>query len=115
MKESSLQRRIIAYLRGQGCYVFKVVGSPLQQRGTPDLLACCQGRFLALEIKVPGEKATPLQEHELKKIQAAGGAVQVCTSLRDVQFMLFAALQTPPTPPAPCPPVSLPPLPLTAP
>ena len=69
MKESTLQRRIIASLRGQGAYVFKAVGSPLQQRGTPDLLVCWQGHFITMEVKLPGEKPTLMQEHEMKKIR----------------------------------------------
>ena len=88
MKESSLQRRIITYLRAEGCYVFKVVGSPLQQRGTPDLLVCYQGRFLALEIKVPGAKPTPLQVHEMTKIGAAGGIATTVESVEEVKAVL---------------------------
>ena len=88
MKESALQRQIIAYLRGQGAYVFKVVGSPLQQRGTPDLLVCWQGKFIALEIKAPGEKATLLQDHEIHKIREAGGQGLVVQSIEDVGIIL---------------------------
>ena len=84
MKESTLQRRIIATLREHGAYVFKAVGSPLQQRGTPDLLVCWQGHFIALELKQPGEKATPMQEHEMKKVQEAGGVAMVVVSVGEV-------------------------------
>lgn len=95
--ESALQRRIIAYLRAQGCYVFKVVGSPLQQRGTPDLLVCWQGRFLAIEIKAVrpdtgrAEKPTPLQLHEMAKVTAAGGRAVVVESLEQVIELLAAS------------------------
>ena len=88
MRESALQRKIIAYLRERGAYVFKVVGSPLQQRGTPDLLVCWQGKFIGLEIKVPGAKATPLQEHEIYKICEAGGIGVLVESVSDVAVML---------------------------
>ena len=88
MRESALQRQIIRYLRERGAYVFKVVGSPLQQRGTPDLLVCWQGKFIALEIKVPGEKATLLQDHEIHKIREAGGRGLVVRSIEDVGVIL---------------------------
>ena len=88
MRESALQRQIIAYLRGRGAYVFKVVGSPLQQRGTPDLLVCWWGKFIAIEIKVPGEDATPMQNHEIHKIREAGGCGVVVKSVGDVEVLL---------------------------
>ena len=83
MKESTLQRKIISLLREQGAYVFKAVGSPLQQRGTPDLLICWRGRFIALELKRPGEKASLLQEHEMERIMLAGGKAEVVTSVEE--------------------------------
>ena len=88
MKESTLQRKVIALLRKQGAYVFKVVGSPLQQRGTPDLLVCYQGRFLALEPKRPGEKSTPLQEYEMQKVRTALGSAYRVESVAEVVDIL---------------------------
>lgn len=88
MRESALQRQIIAYLRSRGAYVFKAVGSPLQQVGTPDLLVCWHGRFIGLEIKVPGKKPTPIQEYEIHKIREAGGCGVVVESVGDVAVLL---------------------------
>ena len=73
MKESAFQRQVIAALRAQGDYVFKVVGSAMQQRGTPDLLVCHNGLFIAPELKVKGKKLSKLQEYESELINAAGG------------------------------------------
>lgn len=87
-KESTLQRQVIALLRERGAYVFKVVGSAMQQRGTPDLLVCWRGQFMGLEIKLPGEKPTPMQEHEIGLIRKAGGTAQVIESLEDVLNIL---------------------------
>lgn len=86
--ESTLQRRAISLLRQQGAYVFKVVGSPMQQRGTPDLLVCYKGRFIALEIKVPGAKLDKLQEYEMAKIREAGGAAARVESIEEVYEQL---------------------------
>lgn len=46
-------------------------------RGTPDILACIKGWFIALELKVERNKADPLQDHELRKIDKAGGMALV--------------------------------------
>lgn len=85
MRESVFQRQIIQYLRASGDYVFKVVGSPMQQRGTPDLLVCHQGLFVAIECKIPGENPSKLQEVEIRKVRQAGGAAGVLTSMDDLQ------------------------------
>lgn len=88
MKESTLQKNIAAMLRQQGAYVFNVHGSPFQQVGTPDLLVCYQGRFIGLEVKLPGEKPSPMQKVELRKIEHAGGRVLVAHSLAEVEGCL---------------------------
>lgn len=95
MKESNIQRKIIAALRERGAYVFKAVGSPLQQRGTPDLLVCYQGAFIALEIKVPGQQATPLQEYEMKKIRAAGAVAETVTSVEEALICVKRFMKIP--------------------
>lgn len=88
MKESALQRQVITYLRERGAYVFKVVGSPYQRVGTPDLLVCWRGRFIGIELKVPGQSATPMQNYEIRKIEEAGGCGAVVWSLGDVAVLL---------------------------
>ena len=88
MKESTLQCQIITYLRDRGAYVFKAVGSARQQVGTPDLLVCWHGRFIGLEIKIPGEATTPMQAHELQRIRAAGGLGAVVMSVGEVAVLL---------------------------
>lgn len=43
-------------------------------RGTPDILACICGWFVALELKRDDkQKADPLQDYHLAKIRQAGG------------------------------------------
>jgi penicillin-binding protein-related factor A (putative recombinase) len=42
-------------------------------RGIPDLIGVINGRFVAIELKVQGNRADPLQMHYLKKIAEAGG------------------------------------------
>ena len=45
--------------------------------GTPDVIGCIKGLFVALECKVRGNKATERQEFELKCLQAARGIALV--------------------------------------
>lgn len=36
-------------------------------------MVCCNGRFLGIEVKAKNGKPSPLQIHNLKKIDEAGG------------------------------------------
>jgi Holliday junction resolvase len=89
--EANLQRRIAKMLRQQGDYVFNVVGNPMQQRGTADLLVCHQGLFLAVEVKDKGGKESKLQQFERRKVDAAGGIAGVAWDLDDVATLLRLA------------------------
>jgi hypothetical protein len=84
--EARLQRRIRKALEEYffGSFWFKVHGGPYQSAGIPDLLGCVDGRFCALEVKVPGGKgATRLQLATIDKIRKAGGIAGVVTSSQE--------------------------------
>lgn len=77
MKESALQKRFIDILKQEkDFWHFKVHGHIQQRKGVPDLLVCCDGKFIAIEFKIKRKghiEITPLQEHELDKIASAKG------------------------------------------
>lgn len=88
MKEQDIQRKIIKYLEGVGAYVVKVVAS--NKSGTPDILACYRGIFLAIEVKRPETKTnvSELQEYNIKKIKEAGGIAIVSWDLDAVKAVV---------------------------
>jgi Holliday junction resolvase len=43
----------------------------------PDIIACVNGRFLAIECKAGGNKPTALQTREIELIRLAGGVAVV--------------------------------------
>jgi hypothetical protein len=52
-------------------------------KGSSDFLVCCQGLFLALEVKMPGKQA---EEHQLewgKEVESAGGTYVVVHSIQE--------------------------------
>jgi hypothetical protein len=63
-----------------GIYITKIHVSEFTAAGTPDLLACIRGRFVALEVKMPGEAPTELQTYTLERIRAAGGFAATVSS-----------------------------------
>lgn len=85
MTEQDIQRKIIKYLESIGAYVVKVVAS--NKSGTPDILACYRGIFLAIEVKRPETKTnvSELQIYNIKKIKEAGGIAIVSWDLDTVK------------------------------
>ena len=75
-------------LKEHHVWAFKVAGGPYQQAGVPDIVGCLGGKFFAIEVKVPGNKPTPLQEKVMQDIENAGGAVSVAYSVDDVRKYL---------------------------
>lgn len=73
--ESRLQQRIVKKLRSTypGSWWVKTSGN--NRVGTPDLLGCVEGLFIALEVKTPEnpDEATPTQAENLAHIRRAGG------------------------------------------
>ena len=62
------------FLEEKKCWFLKYWGGAAYTKaGIPDLLVCCNGRFLGVEIKAPNGRPSPLQLHNLKKIDKAGG------------------------------------------
>lgn len=91
--ERDITRQVVDYLPMRGAWLFKVHGHLGQLPGVPDILACFQGRFLAIEVKIPQPLNTPkqiegfirpAQRRQLEAITRAGGKVLVVTDIGDV-------------------------------
>ena len=84
LKESALTRQIIAALRDHGGFWFKSHGSAYQVAGLPDIIGCYRGRFVGLEVKLPGgENTLSLRQRVmLERIEQHGGYSNVVTSKR---------------------------------
>lgn len=88
--------------RYPSAWIFKVVGSPYQMTGVPDLLFCIEGRFIGTEVKNPraGEsreaalsRTTPTQRVQIRRINAAGGTAGTVVSVPEALAMIERALQ----------------------
>lgn len=77
--EKNFENRIKDFLKQQDCWYVKywsgkaVNGKKFTRDGVPDILCCCNGRFIGIEIKAPKGKPSALQIYNLKKINEAGG------------------------------------------
>lgn len=74
-KESVLQAKILKYLKDIDGYAVNQHGSSMSSKGTPDILICYKGKFIAIETKVGKNKCSSAQLLHHKRIIKAGGAV----------------------------------------
>lgn len=88
--ERRLVQKIVAYLESQGARSFKIHGEEgsYQEAGIPDLLVCWRGRFIGLEVKLPGNTPSPIQEKVLREIKGSGGIASVVSSVEQVRSLL---------------------------
>ena len=87
--EKKVENNIKKYLDSLNAYYLKVHGSMYQPAGTPDILACVNGKFVAIEVKRPnGGVLSELQKSKLKKIENSGGVSIVARSVEDVSEVL---------------------------
>jgi hypothetical protein len=57
--------------------------------GTPDILCCIGGKFLALEVKSETGKLSESQRSVLKDIERCGGVAKVVRSIDEVRTILL--------------------------
>lgn len=73
MTEKQYEEKVKAYLRQKGCWVLKTWSNGIQREGIPDLLVCCNGYFLGIELKAQNGHPSALQTWNIKMIREAGG------------------------------------------
>lgn len=71
--EKNFENRVKRFLDSEGCWYVKFFANQFTKSGIPDLLVCCNGRFLGVELKGPKGRPSPLQLHHIANIEEAGG------------------------------------------
>ena len=85
--EKNFENRVKKFLKDEGCYFIKYWGGgEFTKAGVPDILCCCNGRFIGIEVKSATGRPSPLQIHNLKEINKSGGYAVL---LYPNQFELF--------------------------
>jgi Holliday junction resolvase len=87
--EQDIQKDILDYLRSVGALPFKQNQIGIYaEKGVPDILACYCGRFIAIEVKIPGKKPTKIQQHYLDTLDAIGGFAIRADCVDDVEHLI---------------------------
>ena len=71
--EKNFETRVKRFLDSEGCWHVKFFANQFTKAGIPDLLVCCHGKFIGVELKGAAGRPSPLQLHHVRKIREAGG------------------------------------------
>lgn len=72
-QEKNFENRLKKFLEDEGCWNVKFFANSFTKSGIPDILCCCNGYFVAIEVKAPNGKPSELQKWNIQKINLAGG------------------------------------------
>jgi len=86
VKESVVQKKLMEKLREEfkGSYIRKIHSTIYSHNGVPDVLACINGLFIAIEVKTDTGRVSKLQERELNLVDQAGGLALICRGLQGI-------------------------------
>ena len=88
-KEQDIQTKIIEYISSIGGIAIKQNEFGIYAKaGVSDIIACVKGKFIAIEVKKPGNKPTPLQTNFINAINEIGGIAFWADNLIDVKNKL---------------------------
>lgn len=88
--EAALSDRIVKALRLRypGSFWVKIHGSSSQRAGLPDIHGTVRGRSVWLETKLPGNRATDIQNYTMNLLRGAGAIVGVVYSIEDAATVI---------------------------
>ena len=95
MKEKDCEKKVKQFLKERGCWVLKTWSNGVQRQGIPDLLVCCNGFFVAVELKAEKGRPSDLQLWNIEEIRKADGIAIVLYPDKFEQFKdMICGLQT---------------------
>lgn len=75
--EKKVKDKIVTILKDENVYYFFPATHGYGRSGVPDIIACVNGRFVAIECKAGTNKPTALQVREIEAIRACNGVAIV--------------------------------------
>ena len=83
MKEKAVEQKLVKAVRDSGGLALKLVCPGFN--GVPDrLLLFMEGKVAFVEVKAPGEKPRPLQEHRIVQLRDLGFKVYVLDNVEKI-------------------------------
>lgn len=76
-QEKNFENKIKAFLKSQNCWYVKYFANSFTKSGIPDILACVNGHFVAIEVKATTGKPSEIQIWNINEIKKSGGIAMV--------------------------------------
>jgi Holliday junction resolvase len=89
--EKKVKDKVRKLLTESGVYNFMPATHGYGRSGVPDIIACINGKFLAIETKAGKGTTTALQKRELDLIRKSGGIAMVINEDNLDELMLYIA------------------------
>ena len=89
--EAKVKVRVKKVLDEHKVYYFLPATGGYGRAGVPDIIACFNGRFIAIETKAGKGTTTTLQERELDLIRKSGGVAMVINEENLDELKLYLA------------------------
>lgn len=88
--EGRVKDAVKKLLKERGIWYFMPASNGFGKVGIPDIICCCDGKFLAIETKAPGKinNTTPNQNMRIEEIRAAKGWALVVDDAEQVKDFL---------------------------
>lgn len=94
MREAKIQKDFLDWARKTtGVLAVKYQASIYGTKGTPDVILCVKGKFVAIEFKREGEEARRLQDYRMMQVRKNGGISEVVDNLEDAKQVVLEALE----------------------
>ena len=71
--EKIFETKVKNYIESVGGWQVKFFANSMTKKGIPDVLACVNGYFVAIEVKAQNGRPSELQIYHCRKIRDAGG------------------------------------------
>lgn len=76
-QEKQFENKIKEFLKEKNIWFVKYFANAFTKSGIPDILACVNGKFVAIEVKAENGKPSELQLYQQKKIKESGGKAYI--------------------------------------
>ena len=76
-REKTFENKVKKFLEANGAWYVKFFANSYTKSGIPDILACVNGYFVAIEVKAQNGKPSELQLYNVRKIREAGGFAMI--------------------------------------
>lgn len=75
--EKNFENKIKKFLEDEGWWYVKYFANRMTKSGIPDILACVNGTFVAIEVKAPNGHPSELQKYHIRKLRESGATAIV--------------------------------------